>query len=209
MGDPSQRFFDDPLRLLRGVRFAAQFDLHIESHTHQEMVNQAPHILHVAIERIIVELDNLLSLPSLNAVVQGLTLLHDTRILPHLIPELFSCDSQIYATEYEILCQQINRGISTADSNEVHPLMHAQRTQTDPLCNQRWFALLLLVHRHTTPDLYHLNSTHCQESAWGCIMLKRLIERYAKALRFSNKRLDALHAYADAYVERTHRTSHP
>lgn len=56
-----QNLQDDPLRLLRAYRQAAQLGFTIESDTHLAIRNLAPHIKHVAAERVRVELGYLLA----------------------------------------------------------------------------------------------------------------------------------------------------
>ncbi|MRR56258.1 MAG: CCA tRNA nucleotidyltransferase [Deltaproteobacteria bacterium] len=76
-------FDDDPLRLLRALRFAATLDFSIESATWQEMLKR-PHLLEgVAGERVRDEL--FLILGSRN-VAASLELLHLSGLLPLIIP---------------------------------------------------------------------------------------------------------------------------
>jgi poly(A) polymerase len=52
IGDPHQRFHEDPVRLLRAIRLAAKLDLSIEKQTHHELM-ELPHLLqHVAPARL-------------------------------------------------------------------------------------------------------------------------------------------------------------
>ncbi len=56
VGDPVERFREDALRLLRGVRFAAAYGLAIEPATWRALQEQAPLLRHIAMERIGAEL---------------------------------------------------------------------------------------------------------------------------------------------------------
>jgi tRNA nucleotidyltransferase/poly(A) polymerase len=85
VGDPSERFAEDPLRLLRAARFAAQLDFEVEPATRDGMTASAPRILSVARERRASELDKLLVGPAATA---GLRLLTRTGLLRYLLPEL-------------------------------------------------------------------------------------------------------------------------
>ena len=60
VGDPMQRFSEDALRILRGVRFAARFDLTPDAATEQAMTALAPLMDHLARERVFEELSKLL-----------------------------------------------------------------------------------------------------------------------------------------------------
>jgi tRNA nucleotidyltransferase (CCA-adding enzyme) len=78
-------FPEDPLRMLRGVQLAARFTLHLEPTTHQAMRRHAAAITTVAAERIAEELRKLLQA---TAPSQGFMLMHDTGLLPHVLPEI-------------------------------------------------------------------------------------------------------------------------
>jgi poly(A) polymerase len=56
IGEPDERFDEDHLRLLRAVRFAARFDLAIESRTAEAIRRHAPKLVRISPERIADEL---------------------------------------------------------------------------------------------------------------------------------------------------------
>lgn len=60
VGEPSERFDEDALRILRAVRFAAQLDFDIEERTKEAIRNQAIFLKDISAERIRVELTKLL-----------------------------------------------------------------------------------------------------------------------------------------------------
>jgi tRNA nucleotidyltransferase/poly(A) polymerase len=78
-------FPEDPLRMLRGVQFAARFGLHVEPVTRQAMCAHAAAITTVAAERIAEELRKLFQAP---APSHGFYLMHEVGLLSHLFPEL-------------------------------------------------------------------------------------------------------------------------
>jgi len=85
--DPNLSFRDDPLRMLRAIRFAAQFGFRIEKSTYTAMKNMKERINIVSKERITNELMKMLSLkrPSL-----GFKLLGYSGFLKIILPELDS-----------------------------------------------------------------------------------------------------------------------
>jgi poly(A) polymerase len=85
VGDPSERFDEDPLRLLRAARFASQLGFAVESVTRAAMSSNASRILSVASERRASELDKLLVGPGAAA---GMRILAETDLLRYLLPEL-------------------------------------------------------------------------------------------------------------------------
>ena len=60
VGDPEQRFGEDALRMLRGIRFAGQLLFDIEPETFSAIQSLAPTLVNVSAERIQVELTKLL-----------------------------------------------------------------------------------------------------------------------------------------------------
>ena len=60
VGDPEQRFREDTLRILRGVRFASRFRLKAEAETAKKMFELAPLMENLARERVFAELSKLL-----------------------------------------------------------------------------------------------------------------------------------------------------
>ena len=80
-----QAFKEDPLRLLRGVQFAARFNLKIEDETLQSMKDNAHLIKTVSSERIVEEIKKLFlaERPSV-----GFRIMDETGLLPLVFPEL-------------------------------------------------------------------------------------------------------------------------
>ncbi|WP_214107015.1 CCA tRNA nucleotidyltransferase [Acrocarpospora catenulata] len=84
-GTPEQSFGDDPLRMLRAARFAAQLGFTVDPAAVAAMRDMAERIEIVSAERIQAELDKLICAPQPRA---GLTLLVDTGLAAHVLPEL-------------------------------------------------------------------------------------------------------------------------
>lgn len=81
VGNPLERFKEDPLRMLRAVRFVAQFNLKADVELQAAMKRIAPYIKHLAVERIREEFTKLLSGKWLK---QGIDLLVTTQMDKHL-----------------------------------------------------------------------------------------------------------------------------
>ena len=84
-GTPEASFSDDPLRMLRAVRFAAQLDFEVDPGVITAMTEMAGRIEIVSAERIRVELDKLLL--STNPR-KGLALLVRTGLADRVLPEI-------------------------------------------------------------------------------------------------------------------------
>lgn len=83
--DPGQTFSDDPLRMMRGIRFATQLQFTIDEATWQGIKNNRDRIRIVSQERITDELNKILlsSKPSI-----GLDLLYRSGILAVIFPQM-------------------------------------------------------------------------------------------------------------------------
>jgi poly(A) polymerase len=82
---PEQSFDDDPLRMMRVARFAAQLGFAVDPAVHRAATAMAARIGIVSAERVRVELEKLLLAP---APRPGLELLVDTGLADHVLPEL-------------------------------------------------------------------------------------------------------------------------
>ena len=83
--EPDTTFSDDPLRMMRAVRFASQLGFDIDDETFDGICRQAERIKIISKERIIVELNKILASPVPSI---GLTLMHTAGLLKHVLPEL-------------------------------------------------------------------------------------------------------------------------
>lgn len=85
VGEPDERFREDPLRLLRAARFVSQVGFAVESETRAAMIRQAQRLENISQERIYAELSRLLIGPYAS---YGLQTLVDTGLLAIAMPEL-------------------------------------------------------------------------------------------------------------------------
>jgi poly(A) polymerase len=84
-GRPEDSFSDDPLRMLRAARFAAQLGFSVAPEVQQAMTAMAERISIVSAERVRDELVKLVCAPRPRA---GLALLVETGVAEHVLPEL-------------------------------------------------------------------------------------------------------------------------
>jgi len=90
VGDPVERFTEDPLRLLRAVRFAAQLGFNLEPGTRDAIRRNAHTLRDISQERILDELNRLLL--SANPG-RGFRLLADLGLAAETLPELIALRS--------------------------------------------------------------------------------------------------------------------
>lgn len=85
VGNPRQRFKEDPLRLMRAARFASQLGFAIEDNTFEKMIERSHSILSISKERVMDEMNKILLSPNPRV---GLEVLMRTGIMNFVIPEL-------------------------------------------------------------------------------------------------------------------------
>ena len=85
--DPVITYSDDPLRMMRAIRFATQLDFKIAGPSLEAIQKQPERIAIVSMERISTELNKIMSSEKPS---RGFYLLKASGLLPHIFPELLS-----------------------------------------------------------------------------------------------------------------------
>ncbi len=85
VGEPTDRFKEDALRMLRAIRFSSQLEFEIEPKTQRAIVKLAGSIKFVSKERI---KDELVKILSSRKAYEGIMLLHECKLLQYILPEL-------------------------------------------------------------------------------------------------------------------------
>ena len=85
--EPNQTYSDDPLRMMRAIRFATQLGFAIESNSLNAIADNHQRLQIITKERIIEELHKIMGAdkPSI-----GFKLLEKTKLLPQILPELIA-----------------------------------------------------------------------------------------------------------------------
>jgi poly(A) polymerase len=88
--DPEQTFSDDPLRMLRGVRFAAQLDFELAPELPAAMRRMSSRMVPpvISVERVSDEVRRMLVSPRPKLALE---LLDETGLLPVVLPEIAAC----------------------------------------------------------------------------------------------------------------------
>ena len=83
--NPDITYSDDPLRMMRAIRFAAQLNFRIEAHSLAAIAKNSERLEIITRERVVTELHKIMSSakPSI-----GFLLLEETKLLVQIIPEL-------------------------------------------------------------------------------------------------------------------------
>ena len=88
IGDPTARFAEDYLRMLRAIRFACEIDGAIESETAVAITANAERIHEISNERIGEEIVRTLGSPR---AAKGIALMDELGLLDYVLPELAAC----------------------------------------------------------------------------------------------------------------------
>ena len=94
VGDPTQRFVEDPLRMIRAIRFSVRFGLPIDKETYQAIVSNADLVSTLSGRRLRDEIGKVLVEPN------GYQLLMETGILPVLMPEFRNMEQYQHKLDY-------------------------------------------------------------------------------------------------------------
>lgn len=124
VGDAEERFNEDPLRMLRAVRFATKLGFNIEELTLNSIILQKAQIPSLSSERISYELDQVLLSDNPSS---GVKLLVETGLISYILPELIPCiDLEFDPKEHKDIYQHILQVLD----------------QTPPTLELRWTAIL-------------------------------------------------------------------
>ena len=83
--EPNVTYSDDPLRMMRAIRFAAQLEFEIEKKSFQAIIDNAERINIVSFERVMDELQKIMMTDKPSV---GLLLLEQSGLMQHILPEL-------------------------------------------------------------------------------------------------------------------------
>ena len=83
--DPDVTYSDDPLRMMRGIRFASQLNFEIESESFESITKNKDRISIISGERIVEELNKILMTDTPS---KGFLLLFKSGLLDYILPEL-------------------------------------------------------------------------------------------------------------------------
>ena len=85
VGDPRERFREDGLRILRGLRFASRLDFEVETETARAMIEERTLLQNISAERIFTELKGILVGPAAGRILRRFAPVFFA-ILPELAP---------------------------------------------------------------------------------------------------------------------------
>ncbi|TVR38572.1 MAG: HD domain-containing protein [Cryomorphaceae bacterium] len=133
--NPDITFSDDPLRMMRGVRFASELGFRIDSKALKAIRRNSPRLEIVSGERISTEFNRILLSPKPSL---GLNLLFETRLLDQFLPELV----KLHGVE-------VKNGIAHKD-NFYHTLQVVDNVSDES--NNLWLRWAALLHDIAKPE---------------------------------------------------------
>lgn len=189
--EPDKRFDEDPLRLLRAVRFAAQLDFTIEAETRRSIMRQAPKLQKISRERIRDEMNKLL----LSAhPAKGLDLLVELGLMEYIIPEVL---------ELRGVSQQPQPLSRTgAQSKDVYAHVLRVVERSSPRLVTRWAALLHDIAKPRTRSVEEGKVHFFGHEDLGAYMARDILKRlhFDRDFIESVSQIVRLHMRANAYT---------
>jgi poly(A) polymerase len=182
--EPEKRFDEDPLRLLRAVRFAAQLDFAIEPKTAQAVINQAQMLEKISRERIRDEMNKILLSPQ---PVLGLRLMVDLGLMQWVIPEVLEL-----------------RGVSQRPAHSKDVYLHTLQVvqNSPPRLLTRWAGLLHDIAKPRTRSVEDGKVHFFGHEDMGAHMARDILRR----LKFDREHIEGvsllvhLHMRSNAYT---------
>lgn len=164
VGEPSDRFKEDALRMMRAVRFASQLGFEIEGKTERAIVKLAGSIKFIANERI---RDELVKILASDRPAQGISKLSELKLLNYIIPEL----------EEGLGMQQNHHHTHPVFDHNLLALKHCP----NPSWQVRFAALVHDIGKARTKKILNGAATFYNHEIVGAKMVDRIMKR----LKFS------------------------
>jgi poly(A) polymerase len=141
--DPAITFSDDPLRMMRAVRFASQLSYDVEPDTFQALMQQAGRLKIISQERIIDELNKIIMSP---VPSYGFKLLFHSGLLNQFFPELVA----LHGVEYV--------GNRAHKDNFFHTLQVLDNVSK--MSDDLWLRWAAILHDIAKPATKRYDKTH-------------------------------------------------
>ena len=162
--DPDVTFSDDPLRMMRAVRFASQLGFRIADDTFEAIGRNASRIEIVSAERVMVELNKIMLSPQPSL---GLKLMQKSGLMQLILPEISAL-----------------QGVETVDGRGHKDIFYHTLQVLDNVCEKSdnlWLRWSALLHDVGKPGVKRYDAkqgwTFHGHEARGARMVKRIFKR--------------------------------
>ena len=162
VSDPEITFKEDPLRMLRAVRFAVQLNFEIEAKTRDGIKQQADELIHISWER---KRDELTKILLSGYPARGIEMLKQFGLIKYLIPEL----EEIFALPGEYF-----------DDLDVYSHSLKVMEQVSPHLSLRLAGLLHNIAKNTIQKESEINPLNLETR--DALLIKQILKR----LKFPN-----------------------
>lgn len=170
VGDPESRFREDPLRMLRAIRFAVRLGFEIDPKTFEAISLEREHFAILSAERVSQEMDKILltDKPS-----RGIDLLVESGLINYILPELIPC---------------IDLEFDPAEHKDIYGHILQVLDQTPSSLELRWCALLHDIAKPLTRKKIGGEYHFLGHEVVGARLTKDILRR----LKYSNEFVDYL-----------------
>ena len=169
VGNARERFSEDALRILRGVRFAAQLGFEIDEETKEGMKLLAPTLENISAERIQVELVKML-----------------TSDRPELIRTAYELGiTKVFLPEFDRMMetkQETLHHMYTVGEHTIHAMMNVR--------NDKILRLTMLLHDTGKPEYKTMDEDGVAHFKMHALGSERIAKEVLRRLKFDN---DTLH----------------
>ena len=169
VGNAKERFSEDALRILRGVRFAAQLGFEIDEETKEGMRLLAPTLENISAERIQVELVKML-----------------TSDRPELIRTAYELGiTKVFLPEFDRMMeteQETPHHMYTVGEHTIHAMMNVR--------NDKILRLTMLLHDTGKPEYKTMDEDGVAHFKMHALGSERIAKEVLRRLKFDN---DTLH----------------
>jgi tRNA nucleotidyltransferase/poly(A) polymerase len=176
VSDPEITLKEDPLRMLRAVRFAVQLNFEIEAQTQDGIKQQADQLTHISWER---KRDELTKILLSGYPAQGIEMLKHLGLIKHLIPEL----EEIFSLPAE-----------NNDDLDVYSHSLKVMEQVRPYLSLRLAGLLHNIAKGTIPKEAEINFANFETQ--DALLIKQILKR----LMFPNEVIKEVIFLVDNYT---------
>lgn len=168
VGNPSERFAEDALRMMRAVRFAAQLGFSVDEHTKTAIRQMAENLNHISAERIQTELVKLLVSPN-----------------PHWIRIAYECGvTAVIMPEFDRIMMQRQNNPHHAYTTGEHTLHALQNVPPDKMLR-----LTMLFHDMGKPEVFTTDENGKDHFRGHAAYSEKIAGKVMKALKFDNETL--------------------
>ena len=194
--DPDITFSDDPLRMMRAVRFASQLGFRIEESTFEAITRNAKRIEIVSAERVMVELNKIMLSPMPST---GLKLLQKCGLMQLILPEISALqgietvDGRGHKDIFYHTMQVLD---NVVDGERLKQKGETEDTDEAPHLSPLWLRWAALLHDVGKPGVKRYDSkqgwTFHGHEARGAHMVKRIFKRLRLPLGVEERYVEKL-----------------